>query len=105
MALYLGISEDRFWSMNPRKMHPYSEAKIMWRKEIDEISFYMGLYNHRAFGVILSQAFAKKGSKTAEYYEKPILSLIEEEEERQEKDRRRQVEAIFAMLEGTYKPK
>ena len=103
-ALYLGIPEDRFWSMNPRKIHPYSQAKIMWRKEVDEISYYMGLYNYRAFGVILSQAFAKKGSKTEEYYEKPLLTLIEEQEEREEKERLRQVEMVFAMLEGTYKP-
>lgn len=103
-ALYLGISEDRFWSMNPRKIHPYSQAKIMWRKEIDEISYYMGLYNYKAFGVTLSQAFSKNGSNTEEYYEKPILTLIQEEEEREEKEKLRQVEMVFAMLEGTYKP-
>ena len=76
----------------------------MWRKEVDEISYYMGLYNYRAFGVVLSQAFARDGSKTEEYYEKPILTLIEEQEEREENERLRQVEMVFAMLEGTYKP-
>ena len=104
-ALYLGIPEDRFWSMNPRKIHPYSQAKIMWRKEVDEISYYMGLYNYKALSVVLSQAFAKKGSKPEEYYDKPILTLIEEQEAREEAERLRQVEAVFAMLEGTYKPK
>ena len=100
------MTEEQFWASNPKKMKPYSEAKILWRKEVDEISYYMGIYTMNAFGVVLANAFSKKGTSKAEYYEKPIFDMAEDAEKNKitddmsEEEKMKRVEQVFMMLGG-----
>lgn len=110
-ALLLGISEEKFWDMNPRKLEPYKIAfEIKEEKRMDELDYtawLMGLYNERAFSVPLTQFASGLSRKRtdASYFEKPISKMQKKEsilpkpgEELTEEEKKRRTELLFGQL-------
>lgn len=94
----MGISEEYFWSSNPRKLKPYGDYYFKKQLELDRISHRMGAYVYEAISVAVSNAFSKK---KISYRDKPYMA--EEEERRSiekmtKEERLAKVEQIFEML-------
>lgn len=71
---------ELFWHLNPRKLKPFADAYEIRLKEQDALAYYSGIYNLRAFSVVLDNAF--RGNKsTVRYFERPIRYTDEDEEE------------------------
>lgn len=66
-ALYLGIAEEKFWHMNPRKMEPYAEAMNLRvqdeNRRIEVTAWANGLYVHKAVGAIFGKHAPKYPNK------------------------------------------
>lgn len=98
--MLIGVSEERFWSSNPRKLNPYTELYFKKQVEIDRIAHRMGAYIYEAFSIVMNNAFSKK---TLSYPKNPYMA---EEEERRKMERMtkeeklKKVEEIFEMLSG-----
>ena len=84
----IGISEGEFWKLNIRKLRPYLLAENIKRERESQMMWLMGVYNKRAFEVVLSNAFGKKGSKPLEYFKEPIRITPYTEEEIAERNRK-----------------
>lgn len=69
-ALALGIAEDSFWEMNPRRMKPYIEAYNIKQKRKDEEMWLMGAYVYEAFTTVMANVFSKHGHH--KYRDKPF---------------------------------
>lgn len=69
-ALALGVSEERFWHMNPHRLRPYIKAKQIRNEEDDRSAWLRGLYVHKAIVAVLP---VPKGQKHQEYPKKPYL--------------------------------
>ena len=78
----------------------YDDAYVKKREMLDEIMWMNGMYTMDALRVVLSNAFASKGSTPAEYMKNSLLSEMREknrvltEEEKQE-----QIQILFGNLE------
>ena len=71
---------DLFWHLNPKKLKPFADAYEIRLKEQDALAYYTGIYNLRAFSVVLDHAF--RGNKSsAKYFDHPIRYTDEDEEE------------------------
>ena len=98
MALEIGISEEQFWRMNPRKLRPYVEAekgKYENRmKEQEMVAHMHNLYTARAIGSCFS-----KNSK----YPDKLLNIFdfdkENDGELSENEIKRQREALMLNLQ------
>ena len=55
---------DEFWHGDMRLLEAYQKAYL---RDVSFNAWYQGQYNLSAFGVIMANAFAKKGQKPAEY--------------------------------------
>lgn len=64
LAIQYGMSESQFWYGDTRLLEVYQKA---YYREKSYSAWLQGQYNQVAYGVVLSNAFAKKGSKQAEY--------------------------------------
>lgn len=83
----LGMPRDEFYDTDER--FSYDDYEKAWEcKEIyrNQTLHLMGVYNTDAFGTVLSNAFAKKGSKGKKYMEYPIPTT--ETERKAEKQRK-----------------
>lgn len=62
---------DLFWHLNPKKLKPFADAYEIRLKEKDNLAYYSGIYNLRAFAVTLDNAL--RGNKsTLRYFDHPI---------------------------------
>lgn len=73
-ASEIGISYWEFWDMNPRIMAVRSEAYERQVRQKDTQMWQMGQYIFTALGVVLGNAFRKKGAVAQEYPKKPFMS-------------------------------
>lgn len=77
---------DEYWNGSSVLCKYYREAnKIQIERKNQEL-WLQGLYVCDAFAVVLSNAFAKKGSKKSKYLEEPIQLFPLTEEEKKEKE-------------------
>lgn len=53
-ALFLGIPEERFWQLNPRKMKPWKKAYEMRLEHEDRIAWETGRYFMASIGAALN---------------------------------------------------
>lgn len=96
--MLMGMSEECFWTSNPRKLKPYSELYFRKQLEADRMAHKMGAYVFEAVSIAINNAFSKK---KLSYREKPYMA--EEEERRSiekmtKEERLAKVEQIFEML-------
>ena len=64
LAIQYGMSESQFWYGDTRLLEVYQKA---YYRNMSYGAWLQGQYNQVAYGVVMSNAFAKKGSKQAEY--------------------------------------
>ena len=75
---------DLFWHLNPKKLKPFADAYEIRLKEQDALAYYSGIYNLRAFAVVLDGAFAGRNKSTLKYFEHPIRYSDEDTDEARE---------------------
>lgn len=100
-CLALDMSEDLFWTLNPKRLHPYIEADKMKQENRDAEMWRMGMYVQNAVAVAIDKVLNGRKS-VLEYMDKPILTKYKEsqgEVELTEEEQMRQVEALFLSLE------
>ena len=73
-ALALGVTEEQFWHMNPRRLKPYIEAFRIKQKRLDESAWLMGAYVYEAFNTVMANVFSKHGNHA--YRDKPFTEEI-----------------------------
>ena len=87
MAKQYGMPLDEFWHGDMRLLSVYQKA---YMRDVSYKAWLQGQFNYAAFGVVLSNAFAKKGQKQAEYpkwvdpfekFDKPKITKENVEEE------------------------
>ena len=64
MALQYGMSTEEFWHGDMRLLEAYQKA---YMRNVSFTAWQQGQYTNVAFSVVMSNAFAKKGTKKAEY--------------------------------------
>lgn len=84
----MGMSYEQYWEQSPSLVVAYRKAYRMKQKTDNEQAWLQGLYIYDAFAVVLSNVFAKRGTKKQEYIEKPIdiFPLTEEEKKQREQE-------------------
>lgn len=103
-ALSIGVTEERFWHLNPHKLKPYIEAETIRSEKRDKELWLLGLYVHRATLSSTEKVLAGSKSKI-EYYDKPLLAQAKEEvdisetQELSKAEQKRQAELYFASLD------
>lgn len=100
-CLALGISEELFWTLNPKKLHPYLEAEKLMQEKRDAEMWRMGMYVYDAVRTAVGNVVNGRKSQ-AKYMDKPLLEQYKEakqEVELTEDEKMRQVEALFMSLE------
>lgn len=98
---------DEFWYGDPEMVVVYRNAHDI-KNQLDSDRLWLaGLYAYDAFGVVVSNAFAKKGSTAKKYLENPIRLMSETEAEKQEKARkeREKVIAFFNSMQKQWEEK
>ncbi len=70
----MGITEEQFWFMNPRKLKPYIKAYQIEQKQIDEYAWIMGAYVYEAVSTVMANVFSKHG--THKYRQVPFLQEV-----------------------------
>lgn len=96
--MLIGVSEELFWTLNPRKLAPYTMAHEKRQFEIDRLFHLMGAYVYDATCAAVS-GFGKRAHK---YRSKPFLKEEEERlkiERMNKKEKLEKVEEIFDMLD------
>lgn len=94
--------DDIDWS-TPNEMKPYEEMHALKLKQNHRQAWLEGLYIQEAFGVILGNAFSKKGAKKLEYPDEPLCDKRELTPEEMEERNIDLFNAIFEQLK-TIKP-
>lgn len=83
----IGMSYGEFWEGDVALPKFYREAyKLKQERETQQANFsawLQGLYNAKAYAVVLGNAFADKSSEPLEYFDRPI-ELGKKSEEQQE---------------------
>lgn len=83
------MTYDEYWNQDVWLAKDYREAWELKQKNDNYLAWLQGLYNYKAFGVILGNASRKKGARADNYFDKPIE--FEEEEKRTPKQIRQEV--------------
>lgn len=89
---------ELFWHLNPKKLKPFADAYEIRLKEQDTLAFYSGIYNLRAFSVVIDNAL--RGNKsTLRYFEHPIgyTNEIDEEDSRVANPESHEQVAVYEM--------
>ena len=93
MAIGLSLDEIKHHTLSDLSF--YDDAEVLKDKKRDMWNWYLGAYVQEAMGVVLSNAFPKKGSKPVKYREKPFLQSAEMTQE----ERERKIKMLFAQLD------
>lgn len=93
--------------MNPSKMKPYIEADRLRLESRNYELWLQGVYFYDALSVALSNAFASKGKRPAEYPDKPRKITRDTAEEREARVKWEREKAIqyFQRMEANFKQK
>lgn len=97
----MGMSYEQYWEQEPYLAVAYREAYRLKRKYDNELAWVQGIYAYDAFGVVLANAFKKRGGKAYNYLEKPmdIFPLTEAEKKRKlEEENKKMQEAMKQMI-------
>ena len=86
--LLYGMTWEQYWNGDPWMVVQYAETHRLRVQQRNEELWLQGLYMHDAFAVVLSNAFAAKGSTPKKYLEKPLDILPKTEEEKAAEEER-----------------
>ena len=106
-ALAIGISEDQFWEMNPRRLEPYREAEIIKAKQKNFDSWLHNLYTFEAVSKVVGNAFREKGQKAEGFSKEPyqIFELTDEEKAEKAERELQKALAFFGAMETSFNSK
>lgn len=85
---------EEFWHGDPWLVKTYREAYELKKRDQNEVLWLQGLYIYDAFAVVLSNAFADKGTTPKKYAMKPYNIFPMTEEERQAEEDRELEQAV-----------
>lgn len=100
-CLALGMTEELFWTLNPKRLQPYLEAYKIQQERRDAEMWRMGMYIYDAVRAATENVLAGRKSQLR-YMDKPILEKYKEmhqEVELTEEEQMKQVEALFMSLQ------
>lgn len=105
-ALAIGITEELFWSMNPRRMNLYVKAydeEMQHELELSNVVAYLqGVYFIDALTSTVGNMFSDKKSKPYEYPKEPYAigknNANGDEEELSEEEKQKQRDIFLAKL-------
>lgn len=99
-ALSIGISEEKFWTLNPHTIKPYTKAFTMCQERKDIDMWRMGIYVQSAVTVAVDHCLNGKKARS-EYISEAILVTHNKEiqAEVSKKERIKNAEKIFSVLE------
>lgn len=66
------MSADEYWNQDPWLAKDYRDAWELKQQNENYLAWLQGLYNFKAFGTVLGNAFRKKGQKADNYFDKPL---------------------------------
>lgn len=97
----IGMSYTEFWESDPRMVEAYYRAYEIRKDLINTEAWINGLYNCRAFSVVINNAFNSK--KKLDYPNKP-LELFEKKdsEEIKAEEERQKIIAQFSLLKANW---
>lgn len=99
--MVMGMTYEQYWEGDPYMAVAYRKAYRLRRESDNEFLWLQGLYFYDAFAAVMSNVFAKSGSKKHTYLEKPIdiFPLTEREKKRREEQEREKMQkAMEAMI-------
>ncbi len=96
--LLYGMTDDEFWNGLPILADIYREKHRLEMEQTNQMLWMQGLYAYEAFGVVISNVFAKKGAKPNEYLKEPHR-LTPATEKEKEKEKEKMVEDFRTQLE------
>ena len=94
-----GMTYDQFWRGDTMMTVAYREAWEIHRDNRNAEEWLQGMYNYDAFGVVLSNAFRKKGANAVKYAEQPyrIRPMTEAEKEAEQQ---KEIERTYAWFDS-----
>lgn len=107
-----GMSFYDYWDGDPLIAKFVREAHEIQQKERNSELWLQGVYIYNAFGVVLGNAFRKRGEKPAEYLSAPIpitpLEMREEAERKAKEEyeaKKRRMKIFMASINATMRNK
>jgi hypothetical protein len=91
------MTAKEYWHGNPWLAKGFRDAYDLKRKEKNQVLWLQGMYIYEAFAVVLSNAFAEKGSTPKHYATEPYDIFPKTEEERRA-DEDRELRKMVAQL-------
>ena len=91
--LMYGMTYDQYWFGDPWQMRAYKESYMLRNKRENEMAWVQGIYFTNALGVVISNAFSKKGTPPKKYLSEPldIFPKTEAEEKAAEEEKQRKL--------------
>lgn len=87
----MGVSCEEYWHGDPTRLKHYEKAHELKNEQRNQEMWLQGLYIHNAVGVVLKNAFAKKGETPEKYIQKPIrITPLTEREKQENAEKERQ---------------
>lgn len=92
------MSYEQFWHGEMIAAKAYRQRFEIERENRNAEMWLQGMYDHEAFGVVLGNAFKKKGANAMKYPEEPyrIRPLTEEE---RAKEQEKEVQKTYAFFD------
>ena len=66
------MTTEEYWERDPYLVQDFKRAHLLTIEQRNQELWLQGLYIYKAFGVIMSNAFSKKGNQKEKYFEKPL---------------------------------
>lgn len=67
-----GMTYDQYWHGDPWSLKAYKDAYNIGMRRQNEMMWLNGLYTMNALGVVIGNAFSKKGTPPRKYMEQPL---------------------------------
>ena len=84
----IGMTYNEFWegdvALPKFYLVAYKKREERRIEQVDHAAWLNGLYTKRAYEVVLSNAFAKKGTPPQQYYEQPMSQLQKQKKKTEE---------------------
>lgn len=96
----IGVTEEQFWHMNPKRLKPYVDADSIRQERKDEEMWRQGSYIFIAVRAAVSNVILGRKSND-KYIEKPFYQQAKEQRsaEMDEQEKEDRVKAFFMALE------
>ena len=103
----IGMTPEEYWEGDPYLTRAYYQAHLIKIELRNQELWLQGLYVHHGVGVIIGNAFAKKGSKKLKYMDEPIriTPLTDRERKIQAAKERKKIVDQFTLWEKRWRDK